>query len=115
MNNGGGDYKIFDEKNKVVKEVKSEVEADPNNPVSASGNLDLYHLENFVKAVRGEAKITSPVDEGHKTQLLCHLANIAQRVGRTLHTDPSNGHILNDKEAMGLWKRSYERGWEPKV
>jgi hypothetical protein len=47
--------------------------------------------------------------------LLCLLANIAQRTGKTLHTDPTNGHILNDKEAMKLWKREYEKGWEPKV
>jgi predicted dehydrogenase len=114
-NYGGGEYKIFDEKNKLVKEVKSEVEADPGNPVSASGNLDLYHFNNFVEAIRGNEKINSPVDDAHKSVLLCHLANIAQRTGRTLHCDPSNGHIKDDKEAMMLWKRSYEKGWEPKI
>jgi predicted dehydrogenase len=114
-NYGGGEYKIFDEKNKLVKEVKSEVEADPNNPVSASGNLDLYHFNNFVEAIRGNGRINSPVDDAHKSILLCHLANIAQRTGRTLHCDPSNGHIKDDREAMMLWKRSYEKGWEPRV
>ncbi len=115
VNNGGGDYKVFDEKNKLVKEVKSEVQPDPNNPVSASGNLDLYHFLNFVNAIRGEAKLTAPVDEGHKSILLCHLANIAQRTGTTLHCDPSNGHIVDNKLAMAMWKRSYEKGWEPRV
>ena len=33
----------------------------------------------------------------------------------TLHCDPSNGHIKNNKEAMALWQRTYEKGWEPKV
>jgi len=56
VNLGGGDYKIFDEKNKLVKEVKSEVVADPTNPVSASGNLDLYHFDNFIKAVRAKPR-----------------------------------------------------------
>ena len=115
VNDGNADYKIFDEKNKLVKEIKSDVKGDPNNPVSASGNLDLYHFENFVKGIRGEAKITSPIDEGHKSVLLCHLANIAQRTGRTLHCNPKNGHILNDAAAMKLWRREYEKGWEPKV
>jgi len=31
-----------------------------------------------------------------------------------LYCDTSNGHI-NDKDAMKLWKREYEKGWEPKV
>ncbi len=115
VNTGGGDYKIFDMKNKLVKAVKSEVEANPNDPVSASGNLDLYHFNNFVKTIRGESKLNSPVDEASKSVLLCHLANIAQRTGQALHCDPKNGHILNNKEAMNLWKRSYEKGWDVKV
>ena len=114
-NYGGGEYKIFDDKNKLVKEVKSDVVADPNNPVSASGNLDLYHFNNFVEAIRGNGKINSPVDDGHKSVLLCHLANIAQRTGRTLHCDPSNGHIMEDRGAMMLWRRTYEKGWEPRL
>jgi predicted dehydrogenase len=115
VNDGNADYKIFDEKNKLVKEVKSDVKADPTNPVSASGNLDLYHFQNFADAIRGETTLNSPVDEGHKSILLCHLANIAQRTGRTLNCDPKNGHIINDPDAMKLWRREYEKGWEPKI
>lgn len=115
VNYGNAAYKIFDENNKLVKEVKSDVQADPNNPVSASGNLDMYHFDNFVQSIRGEATLTAPIDDAHKSVLLCHLANIAQRTGRTLHCDPKNGHILNDKAAMQLWRREYEKGWEPVV
>ncbi len=115
INYGNDDYKILDYDNKVVKEVKSDAKNDPTNPVSASGNLDLYHFDNFVRAVKGEVKLNSPIDEGHKTVLLCQLANIAQRTGRTLHCDPKNGHILNDATAMKFWKREYQKGWEPRL
>ena len=115
VNYGNDDYKILDYANKLVKEVKSDAKNDATNPVSASGNLDFYHFSNFIKSVRQESKLNSPVEEGHKSVLLCHLANIAQRTGNTLHCDPKNGHILNDKEALKLWKREYEKGWEPKV
>ena len=37
------------------------------------------------------------------------------RVGRTLRCDPSNGHVLEDDEAMQYWTREYEPGWEPVV
>lgn len=115
VNDGTGDYKIFDEKNKLVTEVKSNVKADPDNTVSASGNLDFYHFTNFVQSIRGEAKLSSPVNEGYKSILLCLLGNIAQRTGKTLHTDFTNGHILNDAEASKLWSREYEKGWAPIV
>ena len=42
----------------------------------------------------------------------------AVHVPRTVvewHCDPANGHILHNKEAMKLWGRTYEKGWEPKV
>jgi predicted dehydrogenase len=115
VNLGGGDYKIFDNNNKVVKEVKSEAAGDPTNPVAANGNMDLYHFQNFVDTVRGTATLTQPVDSGAKSVLLCHLANIAQRTSGVLHCDPSNGHILNDDAATALWRRTYEPGWEPVV
>jgi predicted dehydrogenase len=115
VNGGAADYKIYDDKNKLVKEVKSAIKPDPSNPVSANGNLDLYHFENFVEAVRGNTTLHSPVDEAQKSVLLCHLANIAQRTGRALHCDESNGHIKDDPEAMKFWQRDYEKGWEPRV
>lgn len=115
VNNGGGEYKIYDEKKVLVKEVKSDVKADPTNPVSASGRLEIYHFQNFLDSIQGNAKLTAPVDEAAKSILLCHLANIAQRTGRKLNCNPLNGHILDDKESMALWRRTYEKGWEPVV
>ncbi|MEP7375839.1 MAG: Gfo/Idh/MocA family oxidoreductase [Chitinophagaceae bacterium] len=115
VNYNNDDYQVFDYANKLVKEVKTAATNDPTNPVSATGNLDYYHFNNFVQAVRGESQLNSPVTEGHKTVLLCHLANIAQRTGHTLHCDTKNGHILNDAVAMKLWGREYEKGWEPKI
>ncbi|HEY3391044.1 MAG TPA: Gfo/Idh/MocA family oxidoreductase [Prolixibacteraceae bacterium] len=115
VNYGGGDYKVYDTANKLVNEIKSNDKANPNNTVSASGDADLYHLNNFVESIRGNAKITAPIDEGHKSVILCHLANISQRIGATLHTDPKNGHIIGNKDAEKLWGRSYEKGWEMKL
>jgi predicted dehydrogenase len=115
VNGVGDDYKIYDTDNKLVREMKSDVKVDPTNPVSASGNLDLFHFDNFIKAVKGEASVNSPMEEAHKSVLLPHLANIAQRTGTTLHCDPSNGHIKDNNEAIALWQRSYEKGWDPKV
>jgi len=77
---------------------------------------DTTHVANFIAAVRSPgSKLNSEIEEGHKSTLLCHLGNIAYRTGRSLKCDPKNGRILNDREAIGLWNRDYERGWEPKV
>jgi predicted dehydrogenase len=73
------------------------------------------HKENFLSCIRTGQRPTADVEEGHKSTLLCHLGNIAQRTGHTLHTDPTNGHIQNDPQAEALWTREYRPGWEPKV
>ena len=82
--------------------------------VSGAGG-DAVHFRNFLDAVRGGVKLNSPIDEGHKSTLLCHLGNIAHRTGRALRCDPQSGRILEDKQAMTLWSREYAAGWEPKV
>jgi predicted dehydrogenase len=115
LNLGGGDYKIYDAGDKLIKDVKGDASADPNNPVSATGNLDLYHFENFVNSIRGETKLNSPINEAQKSVLLCHLANISQRTGRALSCNPENGHIRDDAEAKALWQREYEKGWAPVI
>jgi predicted dehydrogenase len=100
----GGGYKLFDEKDKLVKE--------------ESGKWDLdHHISNFIEAVRNnEPKLlNSEILEGHKSTLLCHLGNISYRSGRVLNCRPSDGKIIGDDKAMALWKRTYEPGWEPKV
>lgn len=112
VNLGGGDYKIYDGSNKLIKEVAPDLEIDPNDPVSASGEADMYHLNNFVESIRGDATINAPITEAHKSVVLCHLANIAQRTGSTLHCDPRNGHIVGNEAAANLWRREYEKGWE---
>ncbi|TCD28361.1 Gfo/Idh/MocA family oxidoreductase [Pedobacter psychrodurus] len=112
---GANSYQMFDLANKLIADVKDNTKFDPTNKVSPTENLDALHLLNFVEAIRGKEKINAPILDGHKSTLLPQLGNIAYRVGRVLNCDPTNGHILKDKEAMKLWSRAYEKGWEVKV
>jgi predicted dehydrogenase len=112
----GEEYIIYDAKGKVVRDVKPQKKVDATSTLSSTGlRADTAHFKNFADAIREGAKLASPIAEGHKSVLMLQLGNIAQRVGRTLHCDPANGHILNDDDAMKLWGREYEPGWEPKV
>ena len=80
-----------------------------------AGALTDLHIENFLDAIRGKAKQTAPIDQGHTSVLLCHLGNIAQRTRRALVCDPANGRVTSDTEAMRMWSRDYEPGWELKI
>src|SRR5690242_1083569 len=116
VNSGNDNYKIFDKDNKLIRESKKEEQSDVINTMGPGVQLDAYHFKNFIDAVTDGKPLNSPITEGHKSVLLCHLGNIAQRVGRKLHCDPSNGgKILDDKEAQALWSREYESGWRPDI
>ena len=112
----GDDYIIYDKKGKIVKQAKGNEAVDPTNTISGSGmGMDTAHVANFIETIRGRQQLTCPISEGYKSVNILLLGNIAWRVGRELNCDPSNGHILNDADAMKLWRREYEPGWEPKV
>jgi predicted dehydrogenase len=98
----GGGYTVYDPKGKVVKQATGEAG-------------DASHVANFLAGVRGSAPLNSEIAGGHQSTLLCHLGNIAHRTGRALRCDPTNGHVVNDKDALALWSREYEKGWEPRV
>ena len=82
------------------------------NTVGPGRLLDIPHVEDFLAAIRDGKTPEAEIGEGHKSTLLCQLGNIAYRTGRTLDIDTRNGHILGDREAMSLWSREYEDGWE---
>ena len=112
---GGGSYSVYDLDNKLIRTVGGEGEKKTNLANSADPGLDDRHAENFINAIRGTAQLTAPIEQGHQSTLLAQLGNIAQRSGRALKIDPTNGHILDDPEAAKLWTRDYEPGWEPTV
>jgi predicted dehydrogenase len=105
-------YVVYDQNNREAF-VSIQRGAEGTLDTRGGGDLTDLHIENFLASVRGEATPNAPIDEGHKSQLLCHLGNIAWRESRDLACDPSNGHI--DGPATDLWTREYESGWEPTV
>ena len=112
---GGDEYSIFDKQGKLVKEVKSQVKTNPLDRANPAEQLDALHIRNFFDAIRKSAPLASDIDSGHKSTLLVQLGNIAQRTGSSLDVNPANGHILNNRDAMKLWSRDYEKGWEMKL
>jgi len=100
-----GTHTVFDEREREVETTTS----------SSLG--DMEHIVDFIQAIRNDnpLQLNAQAASGHRSALMCHLGNIAHRTGRTVNCDPTNGHILDDPDAMQMWRREYEEGWEPKV
>jgi predicted dehydrogenase len=111
-----GGYVVYDNDNNLI-EYANEVES--GRQVSGTGtvgggSLTENHVANFLAGIRGEEALRAPIAEGRESVLLCHLGNIAQRTGGALEVDPETGRPQGE-EAMALWSRDYEPGWEPSV
>jgi hypothetical protein len=75
------------------------------------------HFANFIDCVRSRKKenLGAPIEEGHISCTLVHLANVSYRLGRTLNFDPAKEEVINDAEANRLLHeadRGYRKGFE---
>jgi predicted dehydrogenase len=76
---------------------------------AGSGGGD--HFANFIKAVRARDPkvLNADIEQGHLSSAYCHLGNIAYRLGRKLHLNPSSESFVNDSEADAMLTREYRR------
>jgi predicted dehydrogenase len=82
-------------------------EPGPSGPTPAARGTD--HFANYIAAVKSRKpeELNAPVEEGHLSSALCHLANVSYRLGRKLAFDPKTEKFQNDKEADKLLTREY--------
>ena len=70
------------------------------------------HEVDFVDAVYEGRQPACPVEIGHRSATICHLANIAARLGRTsLKWNPAAERIVGDAEASARIFVKHHNGW----
>lgn len=73
---------------------------------------DPDHKADFVASVRTRQRPNADIEQGHRSLLLVHYANISCRLGgRKLRIDPETERILDDAEAMRFFTRPYREPW----
>lgn len=95
-----GKIQVIDEQNKPVP-----------LDVPSQAQDDAAHVANFIAAIREGTPLNADARTGHMSTSLCHLGNIATRLGRALDFDGELEQIVNDDEANGLVRREYRDHW----
>ena len=70
------------------------------------------HVRNFLDSVKTRKEPIEPVEIGHRTASMCHLGNIALRLGRKLKWDPDEERFPEDDEANGMLDRPIRGIWQ---
>jgi predicted dehydrogenase len=107
-------YEVFDLKGKMVDEFKTGG-ATSSSDLTGRDSMTDAHFANFIAGIQKGEKLNAPIEVGNVAVTMLQLSNFAWDLHRELNLDTANGKVLNDKDAMKLWTREYEKGWEPRV
>ena len=107
-------YDVFDLKGNKTSDFRVGSKTSSADLVGTDSMTDA-HFANFISAVRTGTKLNAPIEAGNVAVTMLQLSNIAWEVRRELQLDPTDGKIQGDPEAMKMWGREYEKGWEPHV
>jgi hypothetical protein len=69
------------------------------------------HQGNFIDCVKSRAKTVCPIEVTVRSDTLCHLSDIAMRLGRKLRWDPQAERFVNDEEANRRLTRAMRAPW----
>jgi predicted dehydrogenase len=119
---GGQDYPLgvtfYGEKGKLLVTRKT-IESEPGEIVKeplGESDVHLYaskdHAANFLECIKTREPPICDVEIGHRSVTICHLGNIAGRIGRKIRWDAVKEQILDDEEANAMLTRPYRGLWK---
>ncbi len=78
-------------------------------PESTAGT----HMGIWLDAIRKRSPrlVNVPVEVGHRSTTVCHLANISMELGRKIHWDPVAEQAIGDDEANQMLWRAARQPW----
>ncbi|MEW4490881.1 Gfo/Idh/MocA family oxidoreductase [Thalassoglobus sp. JC818] len=79
---------------------------------AGDGHVARPHLENWLDCIVTRDVPNAPVEVGHRTATVCHLANIAREINRPLRWNPDKEQFVDDEEADLKLDRPRREGFE---
>ena len=107
-------YEIYDLHGRKTSEFKTGKQTSSADLTGRDSMTDM-HFANFIAGIQKGEKLHAPIEVGNVAVTMLQLSNIAWKMNRQLSLDTANGKIQNDAEAMKMWGRDYQPGWQPKV
>ena len=71
-----------------------------------------HHQANLIAAVKTRQATICPIDAAVRSDTICHLGDIAMRLGRRLHWDPEQEEFVGDAQAHATTRRAMRSPWQ---
>ena len=69
-------------------------------------NASKSHAGNFIDAIRGEAETVTNLESAIKSDIICHLSDIAIRSGKEVKWDANQETIVGDADQVAMMTRA---------
>jgi hypothetical protein len=69
------------------------------------------HHNNWLDCIRTRKRCVADIETGHRSATVCHLGNIAMRLGRPLQWDPDKEQFVGDPAANVLVGKPMRAPW----
>lgn len=109
----------FEGERGVIHVDRSKLSSTPTEIVerpTVENRIHLYesgnHYQNWLDCIRSRKPPICDVAIGHRSATVCHLGNIAIRLGRKIAWDPQQQAIVGDDEAAAMLARPYRAPWK---
>lgn len=83
---------------------------DDKNRIEEIPGTDEHH-NNWLDCIRTRARCVADIETGHRSASVCHLGNIAMRLGRPLEWDPAKEQFAGDAAANIMKDRPFRAPW----
>lgn len=97
---------------------RSLLDAHPKSLLTSTIGPDEIHLpksnnhrRNFIDCVKTRQKTISPIEAAVRADTICHLDDIAIRLGRKIRWDPEKEVCINDEQANRMLTRPMRSPW----
>jgi predicted dehydrogenase len=94
------------------------IEAEPKSLLTSTfgaNDIQLYrssnHRRNFLDCVRTRRETVCPIEAAVRSDTICHIDDIAIRLGRRLRWDPDQERFLDDEQANRMLARPMRSPW----
>jgi hypothetical protein len=92
-------------------EIATKAMAERGVKVSFARSTDDHHA-NWLECIPSQKRPNADVEIGHRSATVCHLGNIAARIGQSIEWDPAQEKITNSAEAAAMLTRPYRAPWK---
>jgi hypothetical protein len=97
---------------KPIDELKDKPLAEDAIEKVYGGKVSSNHTANFIEGMKSRKQPISDVWSHNRMLEICHLSNIAMRLGRALKWDPVKREVIDDAQANTFLAREYRKGYE---